>query len=95
MVGRIFGAINTHPNIAFSSGLHVGELRGLYQNLDRKWTDRFVERPMVAVEYIGTMVKGRLEWYRRLQETAWAMITEAFSERVIEPGVSSTEVCFL
>jgi len=88
-------AINTHPNIAFSSGLHVGELRGLYQNLDRKWTDRFVERPMVAVEYIGTMVKGRLEWYRRLQETAWAMITEAFSERVIEPGVSSTEVCFL
>ena len=49
---------------------------------------------MVAVEYIGTMVKGRLEWYRRLQETAWAMITEAFSERVIEPGVSSTEVCF-
>jgi len=50
---------------------------------------------MVAVEYIGTMVKGRLEWYRRLQETAWAMITEAFSERVIEPGVSSTEVCFL
>ncbi|KAH7312967.1 hypothetical protein BKA65DRAFT_467261 [Rhexocercosporidium sp. MPI-PUGE-AT-0058] len=84
-------AINTHANIAFSSGLHVGELAEMKQNLGEKWTSRFVNRPMVAVEFIGTMVEGGLEWYRKLQETAWAMIGEAFSERVIEPGVTSTE----
>ncbi|KAL5316714.1 hypothetical protein ACEPPN_015764 [Leptodophora sp. 'Broadleaf-Isolate-01'] len=84
-------AINTHANIAFSSGLHVGELAEMKQNLGEKWTSRFVDRPMVAVEFIGTMVEGRLEWYRKLQETAWAMIGEAFSERVIEPGVTTTE----
>lgn len=49
---------------------------------------------MVAVEYIGTMVGGRLEWYKKLQETAWAMITEAFSERVITAGETTTEVSF-
>lgn len=65
------------------------------QNLGEKWTSRFVDRPMVAVEFIGTMVEGRLEWYRKLQETAWAMIGEAFSERVIEPGVTTTEVSLL
>lgn len=87
-------AINTHSSIAFSSGLHVGELSELKQKLGSKWTSRFVDRPMVAVEFIGTMVEGRLDWYRKLQETAWAIIGEAFSERVIVPGVTTTEVSF-
>ncbi len=36
--------------------------------------------------------EGRLKWYRNLQETAWAMIGEAFSEKVITPGLTTTEV---
>ncbi|KAL2060952.1 hypothetical protein VTL71DRAFT_9004 [Oculimacula yallundae] len=84
-------AVNTHPNIAFSSGLHVGELASLKENIDSKWIDRFVDVPMVAVEFIGTQPEAKLDWYRKMQETAWAMIGEAFSEKVIEPGVSSTE----
>jgi hypothetical protein len=36
------------------------------------------------------MAPGQLEWYQRLQETTWAMITEAFSENVIVPGKTST-----
>jgi hypothetical protein len=40
-------------------------------------------------------VEGQLEWYKKLQETTWAMISEAFSEKVITPGETSTEVCSL
>jgi len=85
-------AIDTDPEIAFSSGLHAGELEALRQGLGPEWSSHFMSEPMLAVEYIVTMPRGRAEWYRRLQSTAWAMISEAFSGRVIKPGVSTTLV---
>lgn len=84
-------AIDTHPEIAFSSGMHAGELRAAKEALKEPWTDRFVDEPMVAVEYIGTQIEARLPWYRKLQETAWAIIDEAFSEKVVEPGKTTTK----
>ncbi|KAI0400894.1 xaa-Pro aminopeptidase family enzyme [Xylaria palmicola] len=82
-------ALNTHPEIAFASGLHAGELDTIASALGAEWADRFVLEPMLAVEVVATMVPGRLPWYRRLQETAWAIIEEAFSEKVIVPGKST------
>ena len=83
--------INIDPEIAFSGGLHAGEYEKLTQELG-PWKDRFVSEPMVAVEYIATMPEGQIGWYRKLMETAWAMIEEGFSERVITPGKTTTEV---
>ncbi|KAK0649901.1 hypothetical protein B0T16DRAFT_457264 [Cercophora newfieldiana] len=83
-------ALDIHPEISFSSGLHAGELQAVRDGLGPEWASRFVSKPMLAVEYIATMPEGRAEWYHRLQSTAWAMISEAFSERVIQPGVTST-----
>lgn len=85
-------AVNNHPQIAFASGLHAGELDAMKEGLGKEWADRFVSEPMVAVEYIATMPASRAEWYHRLQSTAWAVISEAFSERVIQPGVTTTKV---
>ncbi|KAI1259058.1 putative lipoprotein [Xylariaceae sp. FL1019] len=79
-------AVNTHGEIAFASGLHAGELEMISTALGKEWSDRFVLEPMLPVEVIATMVPERLPWYRRLQETAWAIIEEAFSEKVISPG---------
>ncbi|KAI8631633.1 putative lipoprotein [Xylariaceae sp. FL1651] len=79
-------ALNTHPEIAFASGLHAGELDTISAALGEEWADRFVLEPMLPVEVVATMVPGRLSWYRRMQETAWAIIEEAFSEKVIVPG---------
>lgn len=85
-------AVDTHPEIAFSSGLHAGELDSLKEGLGEEWSKKLVSEPMIAVEYIGTQPKSRAEWYGKLQSTAWAMISEAFSESVIEPGVTTTTV---
>ncbi|KAI1750535.1 xaa-Pro aminopeptidase family enzyme [Xylaria castorea] len=82
-------ALNTHSEIAFASGLHAGELDTISSALGEEWADRFVLEPMLPVEVIATMVPGRLPWYRRMQETAWAIIEEAFSEKVIVPGKST------
>jgi hypothetical protein len=87
-------AVNIDSEVAFSSGMHAGELGKMMEKLGKKWRGRLVSEPMVAVEYIGTMVRDRLPWYRKMQETAWAIISEGFSERVITPGETTTEVCY-
>ena len=83
-------AVDAARDVAFSSGLHAGELAFLREGLGPTWADRFVVEPMLAVEVVGTMVGGRLAWYRRLQETAWAVIAEGFSARAIRPGATTT-----
>lgn len=86
-------ALNVDDTIAFSSGLHAGELNVLVRELGiGPWLERAVTEPMIAVEFVATMPKDQLTWYRNLQETAWAMISEAFSSSVIEAGVTTTEV---
>ncbi|KAI0192766.1 putative lipoprotein [Astrocystis sublimbata] len=79
-------ALNTHSEIAFASGLHAGEFDTIASALGEEWADKFVLEPMLPVEVIATMVPGRLPWYRRMQETAWAIIEEGFSGKIIVPG---------
>lgn len=85
--------VNVDADVAFGSGLHAGESALLSKELGSPWKDRLRNEPMVAVEYVATMPRARLPWYRKLIETTCAMISEAFSERVITPGETSTEVC--
>ncbi|KDQ64369.1 hypothetical protein JAAARDRAFT_52322 [Jaapia argillacea MUCL 33604] len=83
--------LNVDHNIAFSGGLHVGEFEVLQAELGSKWKERFVNQPMIGIEYVATRVRSQLEYYRMLQETTWAMIAEAFSEAVIKPEITTTE----
>ena len=85
-------AINVDPEIAFGAGLHVGEYHQFEEHLDAKWKERFVNQPMVAVEFIATKTKSQIVWYKKLMDTAWAIITDGFSERVITPGKTTPEV---
>ncbi|KAJ3511946.1 hypothetical protein NLJ89_g3808 [Agrocybe chaxingu] len=82
--------LNTDEDIAFAGGLHVGELAVLQRELGEYWTNRFVNEPMVAVEFVATKLPT-LEYYRIMQENVWAMLEEGFSDKVIEPGVTTTE----
>lgn len=84
-------ALNTHSELAFSGGLHAGERDAIAEALGKEWADVFVLEPMVAVEVVATMVDGRLDWYRKMMETAWAIIDEAFSSKIIAPGVTTAQ----
>ncbi|KAL1855305.1 hypothetical protein Daus18300_011122 [Diaporthe australafricana] len=83
-------ALNTDTELAFSGGLHAGERDAIEASLGEEWADRFVLEPMIAVEVVATMVDSRLGWYRKLMETAWAIIEEAFSSKQITPGETTT-----
>jgi hypothetical protein len=82
--------VNQNPDVAFASGMHAGEMLAM-RVLGRKTWDAFVPvPPMLPIEVIGTMVEGKALWYRKLMSTAWAMINEGFSSRVVVPGESTT-----
>ena len=85
-------ALNTDKFIAFGGGLHVGEYEALAEALGEECMERTVNEPMLAVEYVAGRVPGQLGYYRDLQEITWALIEEAFSEKVIAPGITTTEV---
>jgi hypothetical protein len=75
--------------------MHAGELERVNEQSGKKWMSRVVKHPMLATEFVATRIPGQLEYYRKLQEMAWAMVTDAFSERIITPGVTTTDVSAL
>ena len=94
-------AVNTHHDIGHAGGMHVGEMEVLRERLGKKWVDKFLQVPeMMVVEFVGRRVDvglvaeggGVLEWYRKLEETTWAVVEEAFSERVVIPRETTTDV---
>jgi hypothetical protein len=84
-------AVNVDAEISFSSGMHAGEFEMLRKELGH-WSEKLVNEPMIAVEFIATQPKDRLKRYKNMQEMVWALVTEAFSEKVITPGKTTTEV---
>jgi len=46
---------------------------------------------MLAVEFVARRVDEQLEAYKMLMGTAWRMVHEAFSERVVEVGHTTAE----
>lgn len=85
-------AVNTDRNIAFSGGMHVGEMEVLREELGDAWTTKFASEPMLAVEFVSRRVAGQLDYYQRMQESVWAMVGEAFSESAVTPGLTTTDV---
>ncbi|KAI0346880.1 hypothetical protein BDW22DRAFT_466688 [Trametopsis cervina] len=84
-------AINVDRNMAFGGGLHVGEQDEMRKQLGSAWWNRTFSESMIGVEYVANRVGGMLQYYKMLQEITWAMVEEAFSAKVISPGVTSTE----
>ncbi|KAI0036053.1 hypothetical protein K488DRAFT_42016 [Vararia minispora EC-137] len=84
-------ALNVDKDLNYASGLHVGELRALQEHLGVEWKQKIVDVPrMMVVEFLGPRMEGQKEWFGVLMENAWAIIEEAFSARVVKPGVTTT-----
>ncbi len=83
--------INTSRVFAFTDGLSSGELAGMRAALGPRWTSRFTPAEALPLELIATRVPGEEVMYRRMNEVAWQIIATAFSNQVIQPGVTRTE----
>ncbi len=76
---------------AFSDGLHSGERELLEQALGPVYRERVVREPRLAMNFIGLRIPEMMPRYRKIEETVHAIISQAFSNAVIEPGVTTTD----
>jgi len=84
-------ALNTSRTFAFADGLSSGERDGMLQALGPQWAARVVPAEALAVDLIAARQPEEEDAFRRLNQVAWDIITEAFSNKVITPGVTRTE----
>ncbi len=82
--------LNIDEEHAFADGLGSGEREALERALG-PYVGRVEREPRLAIDYIATRIPEMMPRYRQMMETVHAMISEAFSNAVIEPGVTTTE----
>ena len=83
--------LNIDPVWAFSDGLHAGEAEALLEALGDEYSARVKREPRLAMNYIALRIPEMMPRYRKIEESVHAIISEAFSNSVITPGVTTTE----
>ena len=84
-------AVNISHTHAFSDGLSAGEWEQLQKALGPEYVKRVVRADRLALDYIAIRIPEMLPVYRVLMRNAHAIIAEAFSNRVITPGKTTTQ----
>jgi hypothetical protein len=83
--------LNIDDTWAFADGLSAGEREALEKALGPEYLERVGRVPQLATDYISVRVPEMMPRYRKIEETVHAIISEAFSNAVITPGVTTTE----
>lgn len=83
-------AVNASATHAFSDGLTLGEWEQMEAALGG-YADRVVRRELLPLRFIEERLPEMLPTYRSMQELVHTLIAEMFSERVVTPGVTTTE----
>ena len=84
-------AVNTSRTFAFADGLSSGERDGMLQALGPQWGAKVVASEAMAVDLIASRQPEEEVEFTNLNRVAWEIIQEAFSSKVIIPGVTHTE----
>jgi Xaa-Pro aminopeptidase len=84
-------AVNIDETWAFADGLGAGEWEALQRALGPTYVSRVKRIPRLAVEFIAHRLPEMMPAYREREETVHAIISHAFSNAVITPGVTTTE----
>jgi len=82
--------INVSNTFAFGDGLTHGEYTLLVDALG-DYSDRLVSAETLCIRWLETRSKEELEAYPMLVELTHAIIQEAFSSKVITPGVTTVD----
>jgi hypothetical protein len=84
-------AVNIDHEHNFADGLTAGEWEQMEEALGPEYAARVVRNPRLTIDYLAMRVPSMTPVYRRLQSIVHEVISAAFSNLVIEPGVTTTE----
>jgi Xaa-Pro aminopeptidase len=83
--------INFSDDYGHADGLNVTEYNLLISYLPENLKSRVVSAQNLAVGWLETRIPSELATYRHLQTIAHEIIAEGLSEKVITPGVTTTD----
>jgi Xaa-Pro aminopeptidase len=87
-------ALNIDTTFAFADGLTLGEYTGMLSREvlkpDGEWKAQIVPAGRLAVDLIAIRQPEEEQTFDRMNRLTWDIIEEAFSSRVITPGVTRT-----
>ena len=83
--------INTSAHYGISDGLAKTDYDLLMEALPKQLKSRVVSATPLAVSWIETRTPTEMTVYRQLVEITHSIIAEAFSTKVITPGVTTTD----
>ena len=83
--------VNIGPMFAFGDGLSVSLHEKLVNSLGKEYASRICSAEKLAVGWLETRHPQELEIYPQITAIAHGIIKTAFSNKVITPGVTTTE----
>ncbi len=83
-------AVNTSDTFAFSDGLSHGEHQKLEAALGAEYMARIISAQDVCVGWLERRIPAEMTVYPSIVEIGHAIIAQAFSSRVITPGITTT-----
>ncbi len=84
-------AINSSRVFAFADGLSSGERDGMQQALGADIVAKMVPAEALAVDMIASRQPEEEAAFHELNHVAWQIIEEAFSNKVITPGLTKAD----
>ncbi|MEZ7944729.1 MAG: M24 family metallopeptidase [Flavobacteriaceae bacterium] len=83
--------INYSKHFALADGLVKTDYEELVENLPDSLTSKLVSAEKLAIAWLETRTEKEMKLFRKLVKTTHDIIDVAFSEKVIEPGKTTTE----
>ncbi|MDF2158206.1 M24 family metallopeptidase [Algoriphagus sp. CAU 1675] len=83
--------LNFGKDYGHADGLTFSEHQSFMAKLPSNFRDRVVSAQTLAVRWLETRTASEMATYRHIQELAHAIVQEGLSEKVITPGVTTTE----
>jgi Xaa-Pro aminopeptidase len=83
--------INISEDWALADGLSVGLHKQLLNSLPSKYQNRLVSAEKLAIRWLETRSEKELQVYPQVVTIARRVIAEAFSNKAITPGVTTTD----
>ncbi len=83
--------VNTSEHFGHADGLTATHLKSLQENLSKDFKEKVVSADKLAVGWLETRSEKEMVIYPQICKIAHDIIKEGFSEKVIQPGVTTTD----
>ena len=83
--------LNTSAHYGQADGLTHSEYEAFLNSLSKKYQQKIVSAEKLAVAWIETRTSAEMDIYQQIVKIAHEIIAEGFSDRVVQPGVTTTE----